>query len=111
MAEIRTEVKTFRIDSKCEKCKDGYMICIKKNMVDGEPRSKHQCNNDDCQVIAWISGDPYPRIVHEPTTALQHLAAAGTSVKEALKSALAKTPKDKKSPMTKKRETIKKKPL
>lgn len=105
MNEIRTEVKTFRVSLQCEKCKEGNMICIKPGVVEGVPQSKHQCDNDECQAVQWIPGAPYPRIEYTPSTITQQIASIGVTAKEKLRAALTKTP------MTKKRETVKKKKL
>lgn len=105
MEEIRTEVKTFRVSLQCDTCKEGNMICIKPGVVDGAPTSKHQCDNDDCQAIKWIPGAPYPRIEYTPSTIIQQIASVGSAAKDKLKAVLTKTP------MRKKRDTIKKEKL
>lgn len=90
--ETRTEIKVFRVELKCDKCKKGTMICTDPNKVAEGDRRKHQCSNDDCQVILWIPGKVYPRTEYEGATMMQQLTGAKDAAKKRLKDLLSKAP-------------------
>lgn len=61
MPEIKTEVKTFRIQMQCEKC-DGEMTPTGIVFDSFPPQYGHSCN--ECGFSKNIQ-HRYPRVVHE----------------------------------------------
>jgi hypothetical protein len=95
--EIKTEIKVFRVELKCDTCKKGTMICINPDKVAEGDRRKHQCSNDECQEIRWITGKIYPRTEYEDSTMVAQLVGAAKSGKQKLQDILSKKPALKKA--------------
>lgn len=49
--EIKTEVKTYRVEMQCDKCVQGVMLHTNPYM--GEQNIEHKCSN--CGVIAFYN--------------------------------------------------------
>jgi len=63
--EIRTEVKTFRIDYLCPKCKTGHLRHSGTVLTINPPEYPHNCNNIKCDYAENFSGKSYPYIITE----------------------------------------------
>lgn len=56
--EIETKVETYRIDKKCDKCKEGNMICTGEGFTQWYTTWKHKC--DKCGEYDSYQSKSYP---------------------------------------------------
>jgi len=63
--EIKTEVKTFRIDFKCPKCDTGYLKHVGAVLTSNPPQYPHTCNNPECDYAETFMGKSYPHHITE----------------------------------------------
>lgn len=59
--ETRTEVKTFKIQYECSKCKNGYLEYIGTKGI----LYVHKCNNKECLHYQELKDKKYPYIEYE----------------------------------------------
>ncbi len=67
--EILTEVKTFKVELKCEKCNAGTMESCKSMVENSDPLLYiHKCTNPACDAELQLPNPPYPtyRRVEQP---------------------------------------------
>jgi hypothetical protein len=61
--EIKTEVKTYRVEMQCDRCKEGKMVPTRQVYLCSPPKYPHKCNS--CEFLATYSKN-YPYVSHEP---------------------------------------------
>jgi len=65
MTEIKTEVKTYRVEKICETCNKGKLVYTGQSMSIGwSSKHIHRCFNQDCNQVKDLP-NTYPRIEHE----------------------------------------------
>lgn len=64
MTEIITEVKTYRIDRQCPKCKVGFMRPNGTALMSFPAQYGHNCNVKDCLHFEYYY-EEYPYITYE----------------------------------------------
>lgn len=59
----RTEVKTVKVDMKCDECNKGYLRPTGQCFMTSPPKYPHEC--DKCGKREVITGKTYPYIDYE----------------------------------------------
>jgi hypothetical protein len=62
--EIKTEVKTYRVEMQCDKCNDGRMEYTGIGMSLDPAIYQHRCNK--CDYMICYTNKKYPHIIEEP---------------------------------------------
>ncbi len=56
--ELESKVQTYRIDKKCDKCKDGLMFATGEGFTTWHSEWEHKCNK--CGEVVWFKNKKYP---------------------------------------------------
>jgi len=64
MAEIKTEVKVYKIDYVCDECKDGFLLPTGVMLPTCPAQYPHKCSNSLCNRQITFRNQ-YPRIVYD----------------------------------------------
>ena len=64
MAEIKTEVKVYKIEYVCDECKDGFLLPTGRELLSYPPQYPHKCSNPLCNRQITFR-QRYPRTVYE----------------------------------------------
>lgn len=62
----RQELKTYKVDKQCDKCKKGSLVAMNKETYNSGSTIKlihHECNNCGEEVI--IKGQKFPKLMHK----------------------------------------------
>ena len=60
MEEVRTEMKTFNVELKCDKCNKGFITATGNAVTQWHTQYEHKCNNPECDNHMWLTNQKYP---------------------------------------------------
>ena len=61
----KQEVRTFRVDMQCPKCKDGILMATGNSFTAGSTSVEHRCSNPECSKRTTVVNQHFPKFTYE----------------------------------------------